>query len=132
LLLCEDNHADVLLVKRALEVYDVPAQMDVVTTGDDAVAFIERAEQDPEAPRPELVLLDLNLPNLNGLEVLKYIRKSGKCRDIPVVIFTSSDSPVDRLRTAELGATRYFRKPIKYQDYLEIGQILKELLASRG
>jgi two-component system, chemotaxis family, response regulator Rcp1 len=128
LLLVEDNRADVLLVKDALALHQVQVQLHVAPDGEEALNFIERAEQDCNAPAPGVVLLDLNLPKRTGAEVLSRLRQSGKLKDIPVVILTSSDSPKDREETSRLGATRYFRKPTGYDEFLNIGRVLKEII----
>ena len=117
-----------LLVEEALRLYQVAVHMHVVEDGEEAVAFIERAEQDPAAPCPRLLLLDLNVPKRTGLEVLERVRRRDVCRDIPVVIFTSSNSPQDRNETSRLGANRYFQKPTRYEQFLKIGQVLKEVM----
>jgi CheY-like chemotaxis protein len=128
LLVCEDNRADVLLVRQAIALYKVPVYIHVTSNGDAAVDFIARAEEGLGAPTPEIVLLDLNLPKRSGSEVLERIRASSKFKNIPVIIFTSSDSPLDKAQTTTLGATRYFLKPATYDEFLKIGEVLKELL----
>jgi len=127
LLVCEDNGADVLLVRQAVALYEVPGEIRVVANGDDALALIGHAG-DAAGCCPSVVLLDLNLPGLSGADVLARIRAQGPCKDVPVVIFTSSDSAEDRRKMAELGATRYFRKPAGYEEFLKIGLVLKEVL----
>lgn len=128
LLIVEDNRGDVLLVEEAIKLHNVNVHLDVVEDGEQACAFIERADQDPRATCPGLLLLDLNLPKKTGLEVLQKVRESKRCRNIPVVIFTSSNSPQDRNETSRLGANRYFQKPTRYEQFLKIGQVLKEVL----
>jgi DNA-binding response OmpR family regulator len=73
--------------------------------------FFDRADSDPAAPCPTLVLLDINLPRKHGGEVLKYVRNSRKCRNVVVIAVSSSDSPRDREDMMKLGASGYFRKP---------------------
>lgn len=124
----EDNRADILLVEEALRLYDVNVQMHVVEDGEEACAFIERADRDPNSPCPSVLLLDLNLPKKTGIEVLRRVRASERCNRIPVVIFTSSNSPQDRNETSRLGASRYFQKPTRYDQFLKIGQVLKDVL----
>lgn len=128
LLIVEDNRGDVLLVEEAIKLHNVDVQLHVVEDGEQACAFIERADEDPKAPCPGLLLLDLNLPKKTGLEVLQKVRESRRCRNIPVVIFTSSNSPQDRNETSRLGADRYFQKPTRYEQFLKIGQVLREVL----
>ena len=132
LLMVEDNRGDVLLVEEAIKLHNVNVDLDVVEDGEEACAFIDRADHDPAAPCPGLLLLDLNLPKKTGLEVLQKVRESERCRNIPVVIFTSSNSPQDRNETSRLGADRYFQKPTRYEQFLKIGQVLKEVLAQSG
>ena len=128
LLLVEDNRADVLLVKDALELHQVKVQLHVAADGEEALQFIERVERDADAPSPGVVLLDLNLPKRTGAEVLSRVRQSDKLKDVPVVILTSSDSPKDREETTRLGANRYFRKPTGYDEFLNIGRVLKDVI----
>ncbi len=129
--MAEDNLPDELLVRDAVRTEKLPLEVYVVVDGQKAIEFIERAETDPEAPCPHLLLLDLNLPKKNGFEVLQRLRASDKCKDTPVLIMTSSDSPEDRRRVAELGA-RYFRKPGTYEAFMKLGGVLKQLLTDSG
>ncbi|HEY6389746.1 MAG TPA: response regulator [Bryobacteraceae bacterium] len=131
LLLAEDNLPDALLVREAIKLENLPLDIYIAPDGEQALDFLTRAEQDPAAPCPHVLLLDLNLPKVEGLEVLRRIRASDKCKDVPVLIVTSSDSPDDRNESARLGAG-YFRKPPDYQEYLKIGSALRELLESKG
>lgn len=96
------------------------------------MAFIDRAENDDDAP--QLLLLDLNLPKKSGVEILERVRRSPKCGHIPVIIVTSSNSPQDQAQIMRLGATRYFRKPMNYEQFMKVGDIVKEVLeeASHG
>ena len=110
---------------------DLPLDVYVAADGELAVDFITRAEQDPDERFPHVLLLDLNLPKIDGFEVLRRIRASDKCQNIPVLIVTSSDSPADRKTAAEFGAS-YFRKPTDYEQYLKIGSVLRRLLEEKG
>src|SRR4051794_18921544 len=110
-LLAEDNRADALLIEEAIEAYKLPIELHVVEDGEAASAFIQRAETDPEAPCPQLLILDLNLPIRSGIEVLRMVRAGRRCRGVPVIIVTSSNSPRDRKEVARHGADHYFRKP---------------------
>lgn len=129
LLLVEDNAADAMLVEEAIQMHDVPVDLHIVVDGEEAIAFIERAERDPQSPCPDMVLLDLNLPKRSGTDVLQRIRGSERCKHVPVVILTSSDSPKDREDASRLGADRYFRKPTDYDGYMKVGTVLNEILA---
>jgi DNA-binding response OmpR family regulator len=89
---------------------NLPVDVHVVTDGELAMEFIARAEVDEQVPCPQVLLLDLNLPKAEGFEVLKRIRTSAKCKQIPVLIMTSSDARRDRCEAARLGA-QYFPNP---------------------
>jgi two-component system, chemotaxis family, response regulator Rcp1 len=128
LLLVEDNGADVFLVEQALEFFQVPLRLEVAEDGEVACQYFEKADQDSSIPCPRVLLLDLNLPKRSGADVLEQVRKSNRCRNVPVVVLTSSDSPEDRQRAASLGADRYFRKPTSYREFLQIGAVLNEVL----
>jgi CheY-like chemotaxis protein len=130
-LLVEDNRADVFLVEQAIEFHQVPVRLLVAEDGEEACQYFERADHDEHTPCPEVVLLDLNLPKRSGAEVLARVRTSQKCRDVPVVILTSSDSLEDRREASRLGADRYFRKPTSYREFLGIGAVLNEVLKER-
>lgn len=99
-----------------------------VRSGEEAIRLVEELDADEAVPCPALFLLDLNLPTKSGDEVLAHIRRSKRCAHLPVVVVTSSDSPEDRERARQLGADRYFRKPCDYDDFLHLGEIVKELL----
>ncbi len=127
-LLVEDNRADALLVQEAIAFHGLPIELHVVEDGEQAFQFIERTDDDPDAPVPGVVLLDLNLPKRHGKEVLQSVRASRRCRNTPVLIITSSDLSVDRDELAGLGANRYFRKPFSYDEFMKVGEVLKEIL----
>jgi CheY-like chemotaxis protein len=131
LLLAEDNLPDALLVREAIRTENLPVDVHVVPDGQQAIEFITRAESDPDAPCPQFLLLDLNLPKVDGFEVLRRLRASEKFKDIPVLIVSSSDSPGDRSRAADYGAG-YFRKPPSYMEFLKLGGVLKRLLKDNG
>ena len=131
LLLAEDNLPDALLLKEALAEESLPVRFYMEPDGERAIDFIARAEREPDAPCPQIVLLDLNLPKIDGFEVLRRIRASAKFGDLPVLIVTSSDSPADRSTAAALGAG-YFRKPASYHEFLKIGPFLRSFLEDHG
>jgi CheY-like chemotaxis protein len=130
LLLAEDNLADALVMQEAVRNEGLPVVVYLSADGEEAINFIDRAERDPEAPCPQLVVLDLNLPKVDGFAVLERLRASEKCKDVPVVIVTSSDAPEDISKAAALGAA-YFRKPPDYDQFLKLGGVLKQLISAR-
>ncbi len=127
----EDNLPDALLVREAIRTENLPLEVHVATDGQKAIEFIARAEIDPDAPCPQLLLLDLNLPKVEGFDIVRRLRASEKFRAIPVLIVSSSDAPSDRSRAAEFGAG-YFRKPPNYEEFLKLGGVLKQLLKDNG
>ncbi len=128
LLVVEDNQADVWLVKEAVDFHQVPVDVRVIHDGEKAIEFLEQIGPIGGCACPSILLLDLNLPKKSGREVLRYLRSSGKCRNMPVVIMTSSDSARDRADMNELGATLYFHKPAELQSFLKLGDTLNRLL----
>jgi DNA-binding response OmpR family regulator len=120
-----------LLVREAIKLEKLPLQVYIVADGESAVNFIAAAENDTNAPFPHLVLLDLNLPKVDGLDVLRRIRASDKFSAIPVLVVTSSDSPSDRGGAAKLGAG-YFQKPVSYDEFVKVGPVLRQILTANG
>jgi CheY-like chemotaxis protein len=131
LLLAEDNLPDALLIREAIKMENLPVEVFVASDGERAIDFLETAERDRDAPQPDVILLDINLPKVDGLEVLRRIREGEKFNQIPVIIITSSDSPSDRKEAAKFGAG-YFRKPPTYAEFLKIGPALKDALERSG
>ncbi|MGA3025420.1 MAG: response regulator [Bryobacteraceae bacterium] len=131
LLLAEDNLPDALFLREAIKAEDLPLEVHIAPDGEQAIDFIARAEKDPDAPCPHVLLLDLNLPKVDGFEVLRRIRASDKWKNIPVLIVTSSDSPADRSEAARLGVS-YFRKPVTYEEFVKVGPVLRQFLKDNG
>jgi len=119
------------LVREAIRQGKLPLEVHVVSDGQQALEFIERAETDARAPCPQIALLDLNLPKRNGFEVLERLRASPKCKGVPVLIVTSSDAPADLQRATAMGAG-YFRKPASYSAFLKLGDVLRKLMIETG
>jgi DNA-binding response OmpR family regulator len=120
-----------LLVREAIRMENLPLKVYVAQDGEVAVNFIEAAEKDQAAPCPDLVLLDLNLPKIDGLDVLRRIRASERCNAIPVLVITSSNSPSDRSGAASLGAA-YFQKPVSYDEFIKVGPVIRQFLVAKG
>lgn len=132
LLLAEDSPADVFIVRRSLRKHLGEFDLQVVEDGEKALRFIEQIEGEVSARVPELVMIDLNLPRKSGEEILKCIRGSAKCANIPVIVLTASDSPVDRTATLKHGATAWFHKPLDLERFMEIGRLVKDSLATQS
>lgn len=125
--LAEDNPGDVQLVREALREHHIEHQLCLAKDGTEARRYIQCMGTDPDAPRPDLILLDLNLPQASGFELFLQFRKHPLCTHTPVIVVTSSDTLNDRRRAAELGAARYFRKPSDFEDFLKLGAVLREV-----
>ena len=123
--LAEDNDGDVFLVCRALRKNNVPYQLILVRNGAEAFELLELTASN-SGSRPDIFLLDLNLPKLDGAQLLTKIRQTETLRHTPVLILTSSDSPRDRNHVFELGADLYFRKPTDLTAFMDLGRIISE------
>ncbi len=128
ILLVEDDPADTELTRRALKASGSPARLFVTTDGEDALAYLQHEgdyRDEETAPTPDLVLLDLNMPRLDGRELLRRMRSLPELRLIPAVALTTSDSPVDIAKVYELGANSYITKPRSMSDYVEVFRALE-------
>ena len=128
ILLIEDNPADVFLLKEALRAHAVRFSLRWFCDSEQAIVHIDGIDSS-QAP-PDLILLDLHLPKIDGKEVLAHIRRNPWLDRTPVAVLTSSDSPDDRRETARLGANCYIRKPPTLDEFLRVGGIIKDLLAA--
>jgi len=119
-LLVEDDPGDVLMTREAFEDYKVANQLHVVQDGADGMAFLRREGDYAGAPRPDLVLLDLNLPRMDGREVLEAIKGDAELASIPVVVLTTSEAEEDVLRSYSLHANAYVTKPVDFERFIEV------------
>jgi len=121
-LLIEDSPGDVRLTREALKDAKMHISLNVASDGVEAMAFLERQGKFANAPRPDLILLDLNLPKKDGREVLKDIKESATLGSIPVVILTMSGSEADILMSYKLHANCYITKPVDLDGFLKVVQ----------
>jgi len=119
-LLVEDDPGDVLMIREAFEENRVRNELHVCPDGEDALRFLRREGPHEGAPRPDLVLLDLNLPRRDGREVLAEIKADERLRTIPVVILTTSEAEEDVLRSYALHANAYVTKPVDFDRFIEV------------
>lgn len=117
-LLVEDDPGDVLMTQEAFADYKIANTLSVVTNGEDAISYMHKRGRFSDAPTPDLVLLDLNLPRRNGREVLREIKEDPELRRIPVVILTTSDAEEDVLASYMLHANAYVRKPVDFEQFV--------------
>jgi two-component system, chemotaxis family, response regulator Rcp1 len=118
MLYVEDEDAAVFLLETALKEMKIDVQFHRVANGEDALAFLNRSGPYRDAPRPDLVLLDLNLPRKGGLEVLAEVQSKETLRDLAVIVFTSSSLATDRKKSLALGAQEYITKPSSFDGFL--------------
>ncbi len=121
ILVVEDNPGDVRLMQHCLSKHDVSARLHVSSDGEEALKCVAEFET-RNGPYPDLVILDLNLPKLSGTVVLTRIRQSSIWNDIPVIVLTSSNSPIDREDAIRMGANLCINKPATWDEYLHIGR----------
>ena len=126
ILLVEDNEGDVLMTQEAITEADVATHLSVVEDGVEAIRFLRRMGPYTDAPRPDLILLDLNLPRKDGQEVLAEIKADVKLRAIPVVVLTTSQADKDVETAYELNANCYIVKPVDYDRLMEIIRCIEE------
>jgi two-component system, chemotaxis family, response regulator Rcp1 len=129
--IAEDNPADVYLIEEALRRHEFAYLLKTADNGEDMLNMIAKLDQDPAQLCPDLFMVDLNLPRRPGDEILARIRQSSRCAGVPVIVITSSDSPQDRARARELGASFYFRKPADLEKFMAIGGIVRGFLETQ-
>ena len=120
ILLVEDNEGDAHLTREALKRARVRNRVHTTSDGVEAMQFLRREGTFADAPRPDLILLDLNLPNMDGREVLEAIKADPSLRPIPIVVVTSSAAEQDILRSYDLNANCYVTKPVDLQQFLHV------------
>ena len=126
ILLVEDSPADVLITREAFAEFKVLNTLHVVEDGVEALAFLNQAGQYASVPRPDLILLDLNLPRKNGREVLAEIKSDPKFKSIPVVVLTTSHSEKDVLQAYDQHANCYIVKPVGFDNFVEAMKSIRQ------
>ncbi len=116
ILLIEDDQVDALTIKRILKEIKVSNQLNIVADGEKALAFL----RDPENRKPGIILLDLNMPRMNGIEFLTIVKKDADLKKVPVVVLTTSRADQDRVDSFNIGVAGYMIKPVDYQKFVEI------------
>ena len=119
-LLVEDDPGDVLITREAFAENKVRNHLSVVSDGVNALRYLRRESEYADAPRPDLILLDLNLPRMDGHEVLAEIKSDQELQRIPVVVLTTSDAEEDVLRSYQLHANAYVTKPVDFERFLSV------------
>ena len=112
----EDDQVDAMTVKRALKDINVTNSLDIVNDGEEALTFLKN----PENEKPGIILLDLNMPKMNGIEFLKIAKKDESLKKIPVVVLTTSKEDQDKVDSFNLGVAGYMIKPVDYLKFVEV------------
>jgi len=129
-LLVEDDPGDVLMTREAFEDYKVANNLYVVNDGVTAMEFLRKEGEHADAPTPDLVLLDLNLPRMDGREVLAALKEDPDLRRIPVVVLTTSEAEEDVLRSYSLHANAYVTKPVDFNRFIEVVRQIDEFFVT--
>ncbi|HWA64934.1 MAG TPA: response regulator [Mycobacteriales bacterium] len=129
-LLVEDDPGDVAITREAFEENKVQNRLHVVTNGVEAMAFLRKEGRHADAPTPDLVLLDLNLPRMDGREVLAAIKADEGLRSIPVVVLTTSESAEDVSTSYSLHANAYVTKPVDFERFLAVVRQIDDFFVS--
>jgi CheY-like chemotaxis protein len=129
-LLVEDDPGDVVLIREAFEYNKVHNALHVVSDGVEALDFLHRRGEYEGAPRPDLVLLDLNLPRKDGREVLEEVKADRDLRTIPVVVLTTSEAEEDILRSYDLHANAYVTKPVDFDRFIEVVRLIDDFFVT--
>ncbi|HEX9710678.1 MAG TPA: response regulator [Candidatus Thermoplasmatota archaeon] len=126
ILLVEDNPGDVRLTEEAMREAKVRNRIESVGDGEEAIAYLRRTGKHAKAPRPDVILLDLNLPKKSGLEVLKEIKGDDDLKRIPVVVVTTSKAEQDIVKSYDLHANCYVTKPVDLAQFMEVVRSIED------
>jgi CheY-like chemotaxis protein len=129
-LLVEDDPGDVLMTQEAFEHYKIRNKLHVVSDGEQAVQFLRQEGEYSDAARPDLILLDLNLPRVDGREVLATVKSDEALRSIPVVVLTTSEAEEDILKSYHLHANAYVTKPVDFDRFLDVVRKIDEFFVT--
>ena len=129
-LLVEDDPGDVLIAQEALAAGQLSTDLAVVTDGVEAMAYLRRENGFADRPRPDLILLDLNLPRMSGHEVLTLVKQDPELRRIPVVVLTTSQAQEDIARSYDLHASVHVSKPVDFDDFAAVVKQIDEFFGS--
>ena len=118
-LLVEDDEGDVVMTQEAFEYHKIHNRLHVVRDGEQALQFLRQAGRYADAPRPGLILLDVNLPRVSGLEVLAQLKQDAGLLTIPVIMLTTSQAEEDILRSYSLHANAFISKPVDFENFID-------------
>ena len=130
ILLVEDDPGDVLITREAIDGSKFANNLNIVSNGEQALAYLRREAPYEAATRPGLILLDLNLPRLDGREVLAVVKADNDLRRIPVVVLTTSSADEDIVRSYDLHANAYVTKPVDFDRFIEVVRQIDEFFVT--
>lgn len=119
-LLVEDDQVDAMTVKRAFKEINVKNRLEIVNNGVEALSYLRNSENE----KPCVVLLDLNMPKMNGIEFLRAVKQDRRLRKIPVIVLTTSEEERDRVNSFDLGVAGYMVKPVDYKKFVDVVQTI--------
>ena len=125
-LLIEDNHADIRMIKEIFKELNTKIILNIAHNGVEALKFLNKKEKYQNMENPDLILLDLNIPLINGFKVLKEIKTDDKLKHIPVIVLTTSHNPEDFLKACKLQADCFMNKPLYFDEYNIVLQHIEE------
>ena len=131
ILLVEDSPGDVRLTKEAFRDANLEVHVHAVTDGVEALAFLKREGPNAKAPRPDLILLDLNLPRMDGREVLAFVKADDSLKTIPTVVLTTSEAEADIVKSYELQANCYLSKPVELEAFESVVKSISDFWLTR-
>lgn len=126
ILLVEDNEGDIVLTTQALKRARLSNGINIARDGEEALKFLRKEKEFKNAGTPDLILLDINLPKIDGIEVLKEIKNDKNLKSIPVVMLTTSDSEIDIVKSYYNHANCYITKPVDFKNFMEVVQMIKD------
>ena len=126
ILMVEDDPADVRLTREALKNKKVHTTMDTVEDGLEAMAYLHKEGVYAGKPRPDLILLDLNMPRMDGREVLSELKKDPRLRRIPVIVLTTSEGEEDILSAYDMNANCYITKPVDWKQFIRVVELIED------
>jgi two-component system, chemotaxis family, response regulator Rcp1 len=124
ILVAEDNEPEQIILKEAFKEAKICHDLHVVKSGIEALEFLNGKGAFKDVPRPDLIILDLNMPRKNGLEVLSDVRSNAKWEHIPILVFSNSEFPKDVCKCYTLGVNAYLSKPVDFQGFIDLAQAI--------
>ncbi len=126
LMLIDDDDKDIFLTRRAFKKANISSQIQIAKNGEEGLALLRREEPFQAAARPDLILLDLNMPRMTGYEFLEIVKSDDQFKSIPVIVMTNSQSDVDMIKSYENHANSFISKPIELEDFMNVIRAIED------